>query len=165
LAGTSKNPYDLLGVRPTSSERDIRRAYRKRVVTTHRSRVLDLIDRLKELNRAYETLKDPAQRRALDANPYSWAQPSLSSGRPSPELARLRSNAAREMQRHSDRVGRVAKRENEPIVRELSNDFERREAAQRAARRRRKRLEFALRLVAMAALIALAIFAKRRLGF
>lgn len=125
--------------------------------------MLDLVDRLKELNRAYEALKDPAQRRAL--NPYSWAQPSLLSGGPSPELARMRSNAAREMQRHSDRVGSVAKRENEPIVRELSNEFERREEAERAARRRRKRLELALRLVAIAAFIALAMFAKRRLGF
>jgi len=58
--------YELLGVSPHASKREIARAYRRRTVARHRNRVIQLEDQLKAMQQAYETLSDPERRREYD---------------------------------------------------------------------------------------------------
>jgi curved DNA-binding protein CbpA len=154
------NAYRLLGIEPGASEREIRRAYRRVVVNTHRSGVLNLIDRLNELSRAYESLKDPLHRNGIrDAIERSvWSPPRL------PIATGIRSEATREVQRLSERVGAKAQSENAPVVEELVAEFDRREAAARRALLWRKRRDMAIRVVWLAILAALVVGVARRLG-
>jgi molecular chaperone DnaJ len=60
--------YSLLGVRPDASEEEIKRAYRRLAREYHPdvSKDPDAEARFKEINAAYETLKDPVRRRQYD---------------------------------------------------------------------------------------------------
>ena len=60
--------YALLGVQPDASEEEIKRAYRKLAREVHPdvSKDADAEARFKEINAAYETLKDPVRRRQYD---------------------------------------------------------------------------------------------------
>src|SRR5450432_1118952 len=99
------NPYELLGVEPTATPEQVRRAFRRRVVVWHRGQVLEIVDRIAELKRAYETLKDPVRRREYDRlrrEPRNSTAPSGSDpdGRYGRELS-LRTRMAREISMHA----------------------------------------------------------------
>lgn len=63
-----KDYYDVLGVKPDVSAADIKSAYRKLARKYHpdRNKEADAEDRFKEVNEAYEVLKDTEKRRAYD---------------------------------------------------------------------------------------------------
>lgn len=58
--------YELLGVRPNAPSEAVRKAYRERAKQLHPDRAREGEAAMVELNRAYETLKDPKKRRAYD---------------------------------------------------------------------------------------------------
>src|SRR2546423_8270526 len=60
--------YAILGLTPTASPAEIRRAYRERARRLHPdvNRAPDAAARFATLAEAYETLSDPARRRAYD---------------------------------------------------------------------------------------------------
>jgi curved DNA-binding protein CbpA len=99
------NAYRLLGIQPGASEREIRRAYRRVVVNTHRSGVLNLVDRLQDLSRAYESLKDPLNRKGVRDAIAESRQASVWSPPRAPVATGIRSEATREVQRLASRPG------------------------------------------------------------
>ena len=63
------SPYDVLGVRPDASDRDITRAYRRLARAWHpdaRPAGAGAAGRFQAVSDAYELLSDPAQRAAYD---------------------------------------------------------------------------------------------------
>jgi curved DNA-binding protein CbpA len=71
--GGEPDPYAVLGVPRTASEREIRAAYRELVARYHPDRHQDnplkdlASEKLAEINRAYAALSNPARRSAFDA--------------------------------------------------------------------------------------------------
>lgn len=68
-ATTSKDYYELLGVSREASQDDIRKAYRKLAQKLHPDKTggdPEAEQRLKEINAAYDTLKNPEKRKAYD---------------------------------------------------------------------------------------------------
>lgn len=64
------NPYEILGVDPTSSIVEIKRAYRVAARQHHPDRATDDLgagDRMRAINQAWEVLQDPVRRATLDA--------------------------------------------------------------------------------------------------
>ncbi|HHH36278.1 MAG TPA: J domain-containing protein [Gammaproteobacteria bacterium] len=63
-----KDYYKIMGVAPDASQEDIKRAYRKLARKYHPdvSKEEDAEERFKEVNEAYEVLKDPEKRAAYD---------------------------------------------------------------------------------------------------
>jgi hypothetical protein len=51
MQSDSTDFYALLGVAPDASVVEIRRAYRRRLVTSHRERVLDIVSHLRHLRK------------------------------------------------------------------------------------------------------------------
>lgn len=67
--------YQKLGVSRTASDEEIKRAFRKlarKYHPDHASDVPDAEERFKEINEAYEVLKDPEKRKRYDAFGDSW---------------------------------------------------------------------------------------------
>jgi curved DNA-binding protein CbpA len=62
----STDPYRVLGVTPGASHREIRDAYRQRARMAHPDLAGDDGSRMRDLNAAWEVLKEPARRAAHD---------------------------------------------------------------------------------------------------
>jgi curved DNA-binding protein len=71
-----KDYYTLLGVARDASQDDIKRAYRKQARKYHPdvSKEANAEDRFKEVQEAYEVLKDPEKRAAYDQLGSNWRQ-------------------------------------------------------------------------------------------
>ncbi len=65
----NKNPYEVLGVSKNASEEDIKKAYHKLVMKYHPDKNpgdKDAEEKFKEVNNAFDILKDPQKRAAYD---------------------------------------------------------------------------------------------------
>ena len=69
-----KDYYQVLGLSRDASQDDVKRAYRKLARKYHPdvSKELDAEERFKEVNEAYEVLKDPQKRKAYDQLGSGW---------------------------------------------------------------------------------------------
>ena len=66
----ARNPYEVLGVKPTASESEIRAAYRKLAKRYHpdlNPGNKESEERFKEVAGAYDLLSDPAKRQRFDS--------------------------------------------------------------------------------------------------
>jgi hypothetical protein len=133
----------------SATETEVRRAYRRAIVRTHRTGVLDIVAELESLKRAYDVARAPAAREIVRARPAPGRR-----FEPSGPRVGVRSEASLAIQRHSIRTGAVAKRENAEVVRTLVDEHDRRELAARREASFRRRVDLALRLARIAALTA-----------
>jgi len=69
-----KNLYAVLGVSPQADPADLKTAYRKRVSETHPDRPGGNRAKFEEIQAAYETLADPAQRAAYVRARREWLE-------------------------------------------------------------------------------------------
>jgi len=78
----AQNYYDILGVSKSSSQDEIKRAYRKMALQWHPDRNKDsnATEKFKEINKAYEVLSDPKKKEVYDQYGESAFQPGSSGG-------------------------------------------------------------------------------------
>lgn len=159
-----QNYYELLGVPRDASKREIARAYRRRAVGHHRTKVIQLKDHLNAMAEACATLSDPERRRAYDEE--RWGYPSALRDRDARDRreGRLRAELARELGRISERRGELALAASAEQVHALAAEHDLREARDARARRRRNHLRHAAALLLLAGLAALAWLLAARAG-
>src|SRR5438445_2481716 len=82
MATVKRDYYEVLGIARTASADDIRRAFRKLALDYHpdRNKTDEAHDRFKEINEAYEVLRDPQKRSAYDRYGQAGLDPNLGSG-------------------------------------------------------------------------------------
>jgi DnaJ-class molecular chaperone len=132
-----QNYYVVLGVPRDASKRELARAYRRRAVVHHRTKVIQLEDHLNYMAEAYATLADPERRAAYDAE--RWGYPAELQDRDARDRreGRVRVQIAREMAVVSSRTSALALAANAERVQALATEHDLREARDRRARRRR----------------------------
>jgi len=82
MATSKRDYYDVLGVQKNATEDDIRRAFRKLAFDHHPDRNSDpgSADRFKEINEAYEVLRDTEKRGTYDRFGHAGIDPSFNGG-------------------------------------------------------------------------------------
>lgn len=82
MATSKRDYYEVLGVARSATEDDIRRAFRKLAFDHHPDRNSDsgAADRFKEINEAYEVLRDGDKRSAYDRFGHAGIDPSFNGG-------------------------------------------------------------------------------------
>lgn len=117
--------YELLGVGPGASPEEIARAYRKRAVIRHRTRVVALKGQLEDMERAFETLSDPGKRAEYDARlrAAQSREASRSNERVRSE-GRRRAALSKEMGLASLRIGQEALAANSETVQRLAEEHD-----------------------------------------
>jgi molecular chaperone DnaJ len=82
MATSKRDYYDVLGIQRSATEDDIRRAFRKLAFDQHPDRNSDpgAADRFKEINEAYEVLRDSEKRGAYDRFGHAGIDPSFNGG-------------------------------------------------------------------------------------
>ena len=75
MAVSFKDYYEILGVSRTASQDELRRAYRKLAKKYHPdvNKTTGSEEKYKEINEAYEVLKDPEKRKKYDALGSNWS--------------------------------------------------------------------------------------------
>jgi curved DNA-binding protein CbpA len=165
MGAEAKNLYELLGVAATATPSQIRRAYRKRIVVSHRQGVLNLVDRMDDLKQAYQTLRDPSLRHHYDLERQRSRTSSLPPASGDPKIARevaVRQRMSRERVEHSARSGAVALKDNAETVRQLVEEHDQQERQRAKRRARRVLLGHALRGLLFALGIAVCAWAVLR---
>jgi hypothetical protein len=143
-----QDPFELLRTAQAATGGDLRRAYLRAVVWTHRTGVFDIVARLDGLKRAYDIVRTPG---AARRDP-----------RVEVELG-IRSEASREVLRHSLRIGAVAQRENLETVRHLVAEYDQLELDAARSRVQRRRVEWIVRIIGAALFILGILWSSRRL--
>jgi len=85
MAPPVKDPYKVLGVRPTASTEEIKRAFRRLALTLHPDRNqgdAETTRRFADLTEAYDLLSDPGRRREHDGSLRSWWRQLFSGSKP-----------------------------------------------------------------------------------
>ena len=79
---TKRDYYDVLGLGREATEEDIRRAFRKLAFEHHpdRNSNADAAERFKEINEAYEVLRDAEKRQTYDRFGHAGTDPSFATG-------------------------------------------------------------------------------------
>jgi molecular chaperone DnaJ len=82
MATSKRDYYEVLGLARSATEDDIRRAFRKLAFDHHPDRSSDpaAADRFKEINEAYEVLRDGDKRSAYDRFGHAGIDPSFNGG-------------------------------------------------------------------------------------
>lgn len=74
MAVTYRDYYEILGIKRGAGQDEVQRAYRKLARKYHPdvSKVSNAEDKFKEINEAYEVLKDPEKRKMYDQLGHNW---------------------------------------------------------------------------------------------
>ncbi|GMV14082.1 MAG: J domain-containing protein [Polyangiaceae bacterium] len=147
--------YQLLGVSPLASKKEIARAYRRRAVSRHRSELLQLKDELELMQEAFETLSDPDRRRDYDLQRELALSPAdrEEEARIRRE-GRLRAKYAREIGRTAQKLGEQSVAAHAGMMQAIGDEHDRREARETRLRRMRDVLRMALLVLVLLATAA-----------
>ncbi|MBK8999022.1 MAG: J domain-containing protein [Myxococcales bacterium] len=153
--------YQLLGVSPLASKKEIARAYRRRAVSRHRSELLQLKDELELMQEAFETLSDPDRRRDYDLQRELALSPAdrEEEARIRRE-GRLRAKYAREIGRASEKLGEQSVAAHAGMMQAIGDEHDRREARETRLRRMRDVLRWALLVLVLLATAAWFLLAR-----
>jgi len=155
--------YELLGVSSLASQDQIARAYRRSAVAQHRSRVIQLKDRLELMQKALQTLSDPERRARYD----ELRDAVLTRGAQTEDArlrreGRIRVKTAREIARSSTRLGADAVAAHAATMRAIADEHELWELREARRLRRAAMLRLAARLVLAVAATLFAWYVLRR---
>lgn len=159
-----QNYYELLGVPRDASQREIAKAYRRRAVVHHRSKVIQLKDHLDLMAEACATLSDPERRKLYDEERWGYPTALRNQDERDRREGRVRAAFARELGRISLRRSELAVAANADQMHALATEHDLREARDARARRRRDHLQRAAALLVLVGLAALLWLLVHRAG-